>query len=97
MPRTADIAAGCCEAKASSAASVASHQSSGRRSLQLGCGRWTSSGTTWLARTVCVSSTSTALMPDVPRSMPRYMALLPLLLMTGRFLVAALAERDLGV
>jgi hypothetical protein len=71
IARTFLIGSGCPCASASSVAAVARHQSSGACSDHNGCGRETRSGALASAATWSRSSTSTALMPEVPMSMPR--------------------------
>ncbi|PAV70012.1 hypothetical protein WR25_06553 [Diploscapter pachys] len=70
MPRTDRRTAG---SMARTAAQVACHQATGSCCDHRGCGRWMVSGAVPCATSVPDASTTTALTPDVPISMPRNM------------------------
>ncbi len=73
IARTAASERGCSACSCCMPSSSACHQSCGACSLHSGCGRDTVSGCAAVARTRCVSSSSSSLSSEVPRSMPRYM------------------------
>ena len=73
MPRTWAQAAGTCTRSWATAASTAASQSAGCCSLQVGCGRYWGTAASAVAMTVCTSSSSNSLTPEVPKSIPRYM------------------------
>ncbi len=76
IPLTAASSAGCSALSAAIASSAARSQSPGACSDQPECGRCTVRLACPTPITFCASSISIALMPDVPRSSPRYMSVL---------------------
>ena len=73
MPRTCAHATGACARNCATEVSTAAHQSAGCCSLQVGWGRSWGTAASAVATTVCASSSSRSLTPEVPKSIPRYM------------------------